>query len=55
MGEKRTVCVVTEISHGQHYLYGVFTTEAAARKDYGAESAETSVLFDVVPLFGGEV
>lgn len=51
--DQRSVCVVTERKHGEQrtHLYGVFTSEEEARKDYGREEDGWDVEFAVVPLW----
>ena len=54
-----TVCVVTErrkpgaagISTPGDHLFGVFTDEATARKEYGAIDGDYIPTFDIVPLW----
>ena len=56
MTERRQVCLVTEYAKGrpEGYLYGVFTTEEAARRAYGEPSMDWRVTFEMFPLFGGD-
>lgn len=49
-----TVCVVQEWpvdNPKSPFLYGIFTTEAAAREDYGEIDGGYGVTFDVLPLW----
>jgi hypothetical protein len=54
----RHVCVVSERAIGsaraQWSLYGVFTSEALARADYGEPDSNHKVTFDIVRLFGAD-
>ena len=50
-----SVCVVTEYRRDaplHPHLYGVFTTEEVARRDYGDVPNGYEVEFETVPMFG---